>query len=396
MQYTLHSEAPDTFHFWTGVGTIAGALRRKVWIDCRYWDWVPNFYIIFVAPPGIVSKSTTANIGMSLLKQVKGPKFGPDATTWQKLVEELGKSAESFSTKDGKFHKMSALTIAAGELGTFLKPQDMEMIDAMVDLWDGKRGNWRKATKSQGDDLIVNPWLNLLGCTTPAWINSAFPEYMIGGGFTSRCIFIYADQKRRLVAYPARDAISHDPRLEGTLVDDLSEIASMAGEITLSDEAFGVGEKWYHEFHNNKPPELNNEQFAGYIARKQTHIHKLAMVLSAAESNDLVIEAHQLQAAIELVTALEADMPKVFNRIGQDPVQRKAAILRSIVDHTGQIALSDLYKKCMRTMNVREFEEAVQGAVLSKEYKKVQKGNVTYLMPADPPPTEERSVESPS
>ena len=62
--YSSASEAPDKFHFWTAVSTIAGALRRRVWIPQNYFDWTSNFYIILVAPPGIVSKSTTISIGM--------------------------------------------------------------------------------------------------------------------------------------------------------------------------------------------------------------------------------------------------------------------------------------------------------------------------------------------
>ena len=46
MHFTRTSEAPDAFHFWSGVGTIAGALRRRVWLDMRHFQWTPNFYII--------------------------------------------------------------------------------------------------------------------------------------------------------------------------------------------------------------------------------------------------------------------------------------------------------------------------------------------------------------
>jgi len=55
MHYSSFSEAPDKMHFWVGVSTIAGALRRRVWIDQGYFQWTPNFYIVFVSPPGIVS-----------------------------------------------------------------------------------------------------------------------------------------------------------------------------------------------------------------------------------------------------------------------------------------------------------------------------------------------------
>jgi hypothetical protein len=35
-------EAPVYMYFWTGVSTIAAALRRKVWIDMGNFVWYPN------------------------------------------------------------------------------------------------------------------------------------------------------------------------------------------------------------------------------------------------------------------------------------------------------------------------------------------------------------------
>jgi hypothetical protein len=50
-EYASHSEAPPRMHFWTAVSALAGALRRKVWIEQAYFQWYANMYIIFVAPP---------------------------------------------------------------------------------------------------------------------------------------------------------------------------------------------------------------------------------------------------------------------------------------------------------------------------------------------------------
>ncbi len=51
------------------------------------------------------------------------------------------------------------------------------------------------------EEGINNPFINFMGATTPAWITENFPEYAIGGGFTSRTIFVYAETKRKLNAY---------------------------------------------------------------------------------------------------------------------------------------------------------------------------------------------------
>src|SRR3990172_8994626 len=86
IEYTANLEAPDKFHFWTGVATIAGALQGKCWVDMGKWKWKPNFYIIFVAPPGIIGKSTTADVGIGLLREIEGIHFGPMSATWQALL----------------------------------------------------------------------------------------------------------------------------------------------------------------------------------------------------------------------------------------------------------------------------------------------------------------------
>ena len=104
LDYTSASESPTPFHFWTGVATIAGALRRRVWIDMRYFQWAPNFYIVLVGPPGVAAKSTTIQSGMKLLERLKVP-FGPSSMTWQALAKSLEESIQTViqKTRDSPF-----------------------------------------------------------------------------------------------------------------------------------------------------------------------------------------------------------------------------------------------------------------------------------------------------
>ena len=337
-------------------------------------------YIIFVAPPGIVSKSTTASIGMNLLRQVEGVKFGPDAVTWQALVQALSESKELFQLHEGEelWHTMSALTCVCSEFGNFLNPHDREMVDALVSLWDGQVGTWTKVTKTQGSDLIENPWVNVLACTTPDWIAGNFPEHLIGGGFTSRCVFVYADRKRQLVAYPkyAKGAEEYH-ELQIKLVQDLGHIANtIAGEYLLSPPARTFGEEWYQQHYENPPAGLMGERFAGYIARKQTHIHKLAMVLAAAEYDKLVIEKHHLSdAAAAIDDELEIDMSKVFNRIGVSSDQKSTKTLIAHVWAHGDTHNKDLFGVVFSFMSYREFQQAMEGAFAAGFVKRKQIGN---------------------
>jgi hypothetical protein len=364
MQYSAQSEAPNQFHFWTAVSCIAGALRRKVWIDMGYFEWTPNFYIVFVAPPGIVSKSTTANIGMNLLRRVPGIKFGPDAVTWQSLVKSLGDSTEGFFWPDDSIiNPMSAITIVSSEFGNFLNPHDREMVDVLVSLWDGQKGVFKKSTKTQGDDSIENPWVNIIACTTPDWIAGNFPEYMIGGGFTSRTIFVYGEEKRQLMAYPADFIPAGFEQYAQKLTDDLEYISSkLAGPYSLSPDAKAWGVKWYEDHYKNKPAHLEDDKFGGYVARKQTHVHKLAMVLAAAQRDELIIERDDLEAAAGLVTSTEIDMPKVFAKISGDDARHAAQIV-SILGKYGRIQMPVLFRMMFNTCTYEQFSAALTSTI---------------------------------
>ena len=317
LNYTQYSEAPRRVFFWVGVAAIAGALRRRVWIEMGYFKWYANFFIFIVGDPGVIKKSTTADVGMRLLRKVPNIKFGPDAVTWQSLVTSLAESGEVTTLPSGEMLDMSAVTIVSREAGNLLNPQDREMVDLLVSLWDGA-DTFEKRTKMSGNDLIKAPWVHIIACTTPSWIAGHVPEYMVGGGFTSRCVFVYGDKPDKLVAYPTetipRDWMEQEAE---KLVEDLVHISQMGGEYVLTPAAIDWGTQWYELHHKEKPANLDDMRFGGYLARKQTHIHKLAMVMAASRKDEMTIDEEDLVSAERMVTDLELDMPKVFARIGK-------------------------------------------------------------------------------
>lgn len=381
MEYAQYSEAPKHMHFWTGVSVVAGALRRKVWIDMAYFRWYPNFYIILVAPPGIVQKSTTAGIGMSLLRQVPGINFGPEVVTWPALVTAMASISEGYEVGD-MIHIMSALTLESSEFGNLLNPQDKEMVDLLVNLWDGKQGSFNKATKNSGNDSIENPWINLIACTTPSWIAGNFPEYMIGGGFTSRCLFVYAEEKDKFVAYPGLSVPKDLDRVQRELISDLTHISTLAGEMKLSPEAIKWGTEWYEKHYSERPANLDDDRFGGYIARKQTHIHKLAMVLSASESDTLVIEAEHLQTAATMTTDLEPDMAMVFAKIGKTEASFYADRMVQYVARRGETPYMEVYRYVHSHFpSMRDFEDVLAGCVRAGMLKIIQSGDQVMIRP---------------
>lgn len=367
-------------YFWVGVSTIAGALRRKVWIDQAYFKWYPNFYIILVAPPGIVAKSTTASLGMRLLRRVPGIRFGPDVVTWQALATSFAEAAELFEL-NGDYYTMSALTVESSEFGNFLNPADTQMVDFLVSLWDGKEGTFDKRTKGSGNDQIHCPWINLIACTTPAWIAGNFPEYTIGGGLTSRCVFVYAEEKAKYVAYPSRHVPANLHDTEDRLVQDLEHIAvKLVGQYHMGDKVLDWGEEWYEQHYRNRPIGLDDDRFGGYIARKQTHIHKLSMILAASTRDELEITIDDLQTANDMVTILEEAMPKVFGKIGRSDASMQTERFLAYVSKRGAVKYTEAYRFIHAYFpSNKEFEDMLAG-LLKAGYLEMKMNGSDYWL----------------
>jgi predicted RNA-binding protein YlqC (UPF0109 family) len=365
MEYAGFSEAPERMHFWTAVSTIAGALRRRVWIDMAYFKWHANHYIIFVAPPGIVSKSTTVAIGMDILRKVPGVNFGPDVVTWPALVTAFAACSESFEF-NGDWYNQCALTLESSEFGNLVNPTDREMIDLLVSLWDSKEGAFKKVTKGSGTDIVENPWINLIACTTPAWIAGNFPDYVIGGGFTSRCLFVYTETKEKLIAYPSRSVPKDITKKQEALVQDLEHIATnLIGPYQLTADAIEWGELWYTEHYRRPPAALEgNDKFDGYLARKQTHLHKLAMVIAASQRDELSITANDLALANIMISDLEKDMPKVFAKIGRTAESIQAERFIQYIQKHRVVPYAQAYAFIHSHFpNLQNFEGILRGAI---------------------------------
>lgn len=383
MDYSEHSEAPDIIHFWAGVSAVAGSLGRKVWIDELKFKWVPNFYIIFVAPPGIATKSTSVDMSIGILQHVEDIKFGPDSMTWQGLTMALQDAKAAVEVGD-IILQHSSITCAIGELGTFLKTSDSDLVSVLVDLWDCRRRMWRHRIKTGDNPIteILNPWINVIGCTTPAWMRKHFNTEIIEGGLTSRCIFVFANAKRRLVPYPSLEVqASAFYNTERRLIDDLKRISTLKGQYSYSPEAREWGVHWYTNHWGGSPPADIGDRYSGYLARKQTHIHKLAIVMAAAHRDELSIELEDLEEAERMVTGIEKETQELFRRIGATSQARLAQDILSFIQVSGGAEERNIWRMFMPYMSLKELKDCLAGLSASGHIIRVgsETGDLAYL-----------------
>jgi hypothetical protein len=208
---------------------------------------------------------------------------------------------------------------------------------------------------------------------------------MIGGGFTSRCVFVYAEEKSQYVAYPGLHVPKNLGAMEDSLVQDLEHIAiTLAGEYHLTPDAIQWGETWYQHHYTHRPEGLSDDRFGGYIARKQTHIHKLAMVLAAAQHDRLEISDEDLAVANKMVTDLETDMPLVFAKMGRTDMSLQMDRFISYVRKKGKVTFVEAYRFIHAYFpSWKEFEDMLLGCIRTGFIQQQQIGETMWLIAVD-------------
>ena len=389
------SETPEIAHFWSAVWAVAGALRRNVWYEAGSFVWTPNFYIVLVGPPGVIQKSTTAGRAKRLLSAVPGVLFGPDSATWHGLIPKFN-AAEQQCSIDGKSWKISPLSMAVSELGSFLKLSQEGLDSVLIDMWDGQLSShpWMHTTQSHGDKLIWNGLLNLLGCTTLGWIRQNIPASAMETGVISRILFVYADSKREVISIPKLDSRWNPAAQTGgtaALIADLKEIALLRGPLELSPAAYAWQNSWYHELWKARPAHMASERFDVYRSRKQSHVLKLAIVLACSKGDSMVIEQSTFQEAVKVVDETEAGMLRIFETIGgpeeAQHVREVVQQVRGIFAAGGKpVSLAELYGRLAVVLSYDEIGTAVRVAQQTGQIQSVKPATgAAGLVPVEQP-----------
>jgi hypothetical protein len=188
---------------------------------------------------------------------------------------------------------------------------------------------------------------------------------MLTGGFTSRCIFVYSEEKAKLVPYLSEVVPKGHEEVRGKLIEDLIDISTKPiGEYTLTSDAIKWGNEWYNKHYSNRAMNLEDDRFGGYIARKQTHIHKLAMILAASSGNEMYITDQHLDVANTMVTDLEPDMARVFSKIGKSDYSFYADRLITYIHRTGTVTYTEAYRFVHTHFpSCKDFEDIMQGLI---------------------------------
>ena len=360
--YTEQTESPEMFHIWCGLSALSASTQRKVYIDRSYFQIYPNLYVVIVSPPGSCRKSSAMSYARSLLDQVPEINIESNKMTPQALIKSLSsqplKQATTKTTaksqKGVQLKKVCATILWSSEFSVTLGSDANQtgMLSLLTDLFDCPN-SWKYETLSRGREVLSNVFLGILGATTPDWLSTSIPTDAIGGGFTSRIIFVSQSRRRRNNPWPKMS-----PKLlalRDALVHDLLEIAQLEGPMKITKEA----EEFYDHWYNALDPHYMDERFWGYVERKPVHLLKVAMLISLSFSNSMLIKVSYLEMALELLARVEARMPEAFKGAGTSISRDVERVLGQIIDAKGQTTFAKLMHQNIRTLSQHQLNEII-------------------------------------
>jgi len=326
-RYTEGQESPDTFHFWVGLSMIASTLERSVWVDMSYYVLYPNLYIILVSDAAICRRTTAVRMGVKLLeKQEKPPYIFAQKITPEALIGALCNQCQIDG--EGNILKDSAAVVVAEELSVFLGKEAYAsgLISILTSLYDCG-DEWPYETRSRGVEIAYNTCVNLIGASSPEWLRLAIPADAVGGGFTSRIVFVYQYRSDKVIAFPK---LTDEQKVaKENLIHDLSLIRRLRGVFKFSPVAHAWYVKWYK---GHRIALMNSVVTDGeLVIRKEGMLLKLAMCFSVAENDHLIIEQRHLEMAHDALEETEEFMPETLRILSSTPMGMDATKVLTII-----------------------------------------------------------------
>lgn len=331
IKYTERSEPPLSFHTWVGLSVISGALQRRIHLSWGFEKIFPNLYVVLVAPSGRARKGIAINTGKDILKEVTNVTLTSESTTREALIRIMKGAISNYSdplTGVVAFH--CAVTCFSEELAVFLGQSDIKFLANLTDWYDSK-DNWTYETKGTGRDHLQGLCFNLLGATAPDWIQSMLPQEAVGGGFTSRVLFIVEEKKRQTV--PKHVLTQEEIDLKESLTQDLVKISNLSGAFSFTQ----AGEKAYTEWYASEDKKIGegyqpvaDPRFGGYCERRATHLRKLMMLMSVSRGDSLQIDQIDFDRSLITLEAAERKMYKTFGGLGS---ARYSEITEKVLDY---------------------------------------------------------------
>lgn len=312
LDFTQDINSPEIFRKWAAIAAVAASMERKCWVNTRQGAIYPNLFTLLVSTPGI-GKTEAIKVTEDLWQSTRKIIVAPHSLTKAALIDCLQEATQTYQPKTGLPFEYHSMAISVDELGTLVPAHDLEFLSVLNKIYDNPKFHKEKRRHFNGGKEIelINPQLNILAGSQPAFMAHMLPEEAWGMGFTSRIIMVYTG-----VGAVAKtlftDAAYVKPASWQTLSNLLSQFCAVQGQFAWTDEAKASMETWYGL---KLAPIPEHSKLLHYVPRRILHIIKLCMVSSLSRQHKLLIDVEDFNRARDWLIEAEATMPDIFREM---------------------------------------------------------------------------------
>lgn len=309
LEYTKIIPSPSIFKKWCGLSLIGGCAERRCWTTLNSRSVYPNMFVMLLSPPGI-GKSFIIDGMADILADVGGIHTSPTMVTSKNFIDYLKMKPKSF-TYDGLATTYHAMQVLSSEYGNLMDSHDTCFLNILNNLYDNIPV-FKESTRMRGENLIINPYINLICGTQPKFLSNILPEAAWGMGITSRFVMVYDSTPVRQSLFMVK---SFDQGLKSQLIAGLQSISGRTGEFTWTEEAVNAIDQWHL---NGCQPNPTHPRLQSYVARRTIHCVKLCMIYSLSRGSDFKITLEDFTNSIHTLHEAEEQMPNIFSEMAFD------------------------------------------------------------------------------
>lgn len=308
-QYAKLYNAPRRYILWAGLYVIGTAVTRQVAMRAHGNDLHPNFFIQMIGGPS-AGKSQTTRAVRDVLRKASDFSFIPASTTRAGLEDYMQANLKQRLLPNGSINLSSECIGLSEELQGILPDQDLGHLTLYNILFDCPPQH-KAITRTNGEVVLESPYCSIFAGAQPSFLALTMPEQAWGMGFMSRSILVWDTIKERRSAF---NAVEPDHKLLADIIHDVKGLSKTHGYMTWTKAAQALYEEWWVNSHGAPVPSAKRLAM-GYNGRRDMHFFKVAMALSLAESNDLIVEERHAIQALKMLLDVEEQMKNIFNEM---------------------------------------------------------------------------------
>jgi len=424
--FTSNLKSPQSFLDMAFYFMIGAALQRRVWLGPTNMPICPNLYTILCGPPGVgkglsiipvtqllrhhkykganmteeqkiekmivaAQKANAPTDTLVLLRQSKEAleqikqanktptkleellfPMGADATTFESLVGQHANAVRVFHLD--KPHEMApsgiytyhSLCVCVEEASSLFRKHAETIVQYLLAAYNCQDYEYR--TKGRGDDIIKRSSLSLLGGTTPEFMRNAFGDRLLGEGFTSRAMFVYAD-KNRFEGWRIAELTQEQLRAREILLQRLKELGALFGQCRMSEDSIALMDMYFEKIYPVKRKLIDN-RIKYYFARKDLHVQKLGLCIWFADNDTMEVPGPAFAKAIDMLEELEKKMHLCLNTKANNPIADLQRDIMRWLGETGHKDYNNILQQFFDQGNTLQIDEALNFLITSGQIEK--------------------------